>query len=178
MAGAGIAKGSGVQIEARRIGEQRFVTTAETITLESGFFVTLLSGRRVDAQTDSSYFIDADPELFEHIMRYLRCRVLPIFYDNIKGHDYALYLALLEKAKYFQIPRLENWLKDKGYLQVMQIRYSAGELEGTLTLSVARSTDEQLEYYPIWQTRKVYVCPRGISFHRGEPSTCGRLCGP
>ncbi|KAF4628219.1 hypothetical protein G7Y89_g9933 [Cudoniella acicularis] len=77
-------------------GERRFVTVAETLTHENG-----------------SYFIDADPELFEHILRYLRRGVLPIFYDRVKGHNYSLYLALLGKAKYFQILRLENWLKRK-----------------------------------------------------------------
>jgi hypothetical protein len=47
-------------------------------------------------------------------MRYLRRRMLPVFYDNVIGHDHTLYLALLEEVKHFQIPRLENWLKGKG----------------------------------------------------------------
>jgi len=43
--------------------------------------------------------------------------VLPIFYDNAKGHNHALYLALWEEAKYFQISRLEHWLKSKRLLK-------------------------------------------------------------
>src|SRR3954471_305451 len=84
-----------------QVGERRFVTTRETLTAESRFFASLLSGRWGNALADGSYFIDADPSLFEHILRYLRRRVLPLFYDKAKGHDYALYLALLEEAKYF-----------------------------------------------------------------------------
>lgn len=158
-----------------QVGERRFITMAKTMTQESAFFAALLSGRWDNAETDGSYFIDADPDLFEHILRYLRRGVLPIFYDNVKGHNHALYLALLEEAKYFQISRLEHWLKGKRFLQAIKIRYSADELEGT-SWSETRSTDECVEYHPRWQTRKVYICPRGIFVHRGNPSACGRQC--
>ena len=117
-----------------------------------------------------------DPELFEHILRYLRRGVLPVFYDSVKGHDHTLYLALLEEAKYFQVPRLVNWLRGKGYLQAIKIRYSADELDGICAFSETRDTDEQLEYHPTWQTIKVYICLRGISAYRGNPNACGRQC--
>lgn len=55
-----------------QVGERRFITTAETMTQESAFFAALFSGRRDNAEADGSYFIDADPDLFEHILRYLR----------------------------------------------------------------------------------------------------------
>jgi hypothetical protein len=42
-------------------------------------------------EADGSYFIDGDVALFEPILRYLRRGVLPLFYDNAKGHD--LYLV-------------------------------------------------------------------------------------
>lgn len=158
-----------------QVGERRFITTAETMTQESAFFAALFSERWDNAEADGSYFIDADPDLFEHILRYLRRGVLPIFYDDAKGHDHALYLALLEEAKYFQIPRLEHWLKGKRFLQAIKIRYSADELEGT-SWSETRSMDEYVEYHPLWQTKKVYICPRGIFVHRGNPSACGRQC--
>lgn len=107
-----------------QVGEQRFVTTPETLTRESGFFSALLSSRWDNKQPDGSYFIDVDPELFKHILRYLRRRILPIFYDKCKGHDHALYIALLEEAKYFLIPRLEKWLDERRYLQAVSVRYS------------------------------------------------------
>jgi hypothetical protein len=58
---------------------------------ESTYFESLLSGRWNTAREDGSYFVDADPDLFVHILRYLRRRVLPVFYNLQKGHDYALY---------------------------------------------------------------------------------------
>jgi len=159
-----------------QVGERRFVTVAETLTQESRFFAALLSGRWDNAQADGSYFIDADPELFEHILRYLRRSVLPIFYDRVKGHNYSLYVALLEEAKYFQIPRLEDWLKRKGYLEAIKIKYSGDVREGTHFDTETLATDEQVEYHPTWQTMKVYICPRGISGHRGNRNACGRQC--
>ena len=159
-----------------QIGERRFITTSETLSQGSHFFAALLSGRWDNSQADGSYFIDADPELFVHILRYLRRGVLPIFYDNTKGHDYALYLALFEEARYFQIPRLEKWLHDKGYLQAIKISYLAIELGEISALPVTRNTDEQLEHHHTWQTRKVYICPRGVAVHRGNRDRCGRQC--
>lgn len=87
-----------------------------------------------------------------------------------------MYLALLEEAKYFQIAQLEEWLENKQYLRAVKIEYSATEVEGTKELQLPRSTDIELEYYPTWGTKKVYICPRGIYVHRGNPCACGRAC--
>lgn len=159
-----------------QVGESRFVTTRETLVEESGFFASLLSGRWNEAQEDGSYFVDADPTLFEHILRYLRRGVLPIFYDKAKGHDYATYLALLEEAKYFSISRLVGWIEKKQYLQALETKYLITELERTDELRATRGIDVDLEWYPMWETRKVYICPRGIYVHRGDPRACGKDC--
>jgi len=159
-----------------QVGERHFITTHETLVAESHFFASLLSGRWDNAQEDGSYFIDADANLFEHILRYLRRGVLPIFYDKMKGHDYALYLALLEEAKYFQITRLKDWLEKKQYLLTLKTKYSATEIEGAEALLATLGTDMEVEYFPAWSTKKVYICPRGIYVHRGNPCACGRDC--
>jgi BTB/POZ domain-containing protein KCTD9 len=158
-----------------QVGEQRFITTSMTLA-ESGFFSALLSGNWDDAQPDGSYFIDADPKLFEHILRYLRRRVFPIFYDKSTGHDYAMYLALLEEAKYFQIPRLEKWLGDQTYLRAVKVRYSARELGDINSIENTVGTDTELEYCPTWKTKKIYLCPRRVYVHRGNRDACGRAC--
>jgi BTB/POZ domain-containing protein KCTD9 len=159
-----------------QVGERRFVTTAETLISESGFFASLLSGRWDNIQKDGSYFVDADGGLFEHVLRYLRRGVFPVFYDKIKGHHHHLYLALLEEAKYFQIRQLEEWLEKKQYLYALKIRYSATDVEGTQDLQLSRSTNMDLEFYPEWGSKKMYICPRGIYVHRGNPNACGRDC--
>ncbi|KAF7901774.1 uncharacterized protein EAF01_007073 [Botrytis porri] len=166
------AAGSPVTLQ---VGERRFVTTKNTMTGESPFFAALLSGRwDSNEQVDGSYFIDADPNLFEHILRYLRRSVLPIFYDIKKGHDHALYLALLGEARYFQIARLENWLQNKRYLYAVRIYSSVEELNDLWSESL--STEEIVEYRPRWDTKQVYICPRGLGVHRGNSNACGRQC--
>jgi BTB/POZ domain-containing protein KCTD9 len=159
-----------------RVGERLFITTRETLTSESDYFASMLSGRWENTEDDGSYFIDADANLFVHILRYLRRGVLPFFYDKLKGHDYALYLALLQEARYFQIPRLEEWLERKQYLHALKTHYSATQEEGIVEYRLPRDSSTELEYHPAWGTKKVYVCPRGIEVHRGKPHACGRDC--
>jgi hypothetical protein len=158
-----------------QVGERRFTTTRDTLTEESPFFLAFLSGRWSVAQDDGSYFIDADPDLFSHILRYLRRGVLPLFYDNTKGHDHALYIALLEEAKYFQIARLEKWLRDKEYLKAVETRCWMEELEGIDWIDV-KSSPQVGEYTPRLVTERVYLCPRRVPVHRGNPGKCGRAC--
>lgn len=159
-----------------RVGERSFITTRETLTAESDFFASLLSGRWDNAEEDGSYFIDADADLFVHILRYLRRGILPFFYDKLKGHDYALYLALLQEAKYFQITRLEDWLGRERYLRAINTHYSATQTEGSIEYQIPQDSNTELEYHPEWGIKKVYICPRGIGWHRGNPLVCGVDC--
>ncbi|PYI01540.1 hypothetical protein BO78DRAFT_269787, partial [Aspergillus sclerotiicarbonarius CBS 121057] len=146
---------------------------------ESSFFTSLLSSRWANnALPDGSYFIDADPTLFEHILRYLRRGVYPLFYSPDKGHDYALYSALLEETRYFGIPDLEAWLEEKRYLNAVQIVTWVDTIndDDTTSLQTTRPVNEWVELYPEWDVRGVYVCPRRIAVHRGKPWACGRQC--
>jgi hypothetical protein len=36
--------------------------------------------------------------------------------------------------------------------------------------------DVDYEFFPTWETRKVYVCPRGVAVHRNRPESCGAAC--
>lgn len=159
-----------------QVGERRLVTMTRTLTQESGFFAAFFSHSWNKTQPDGSYFVDADGDLFEHILRYLRRGVLPVFYDKSKGHDYARYLALGEEVRYFQITRLEKWIRDGIYLQAVHVRHSAWELDDVSGLSSVLTADTAREYHPAHWTRKVYVCPRGLYQHRGDPDRCGKAC--
>jgi hypothetical protein len=65
--------------------QRNFVTDPDGWLL---YFNDLFSGKWGDKQEDSSYFIETDANLFEHILRYLRTGVLPVFYDRLAGHDF------------------------------------------------------------------------------------------
>ncbi|EXJ53501.1 uncharacterized protein A1O5_13277 [Cladophialophora psammophila CBS 110553] len=159
-----------------QVGEQRFTTFPSTLTAESPFFASLFSPQWRRVQADGSYFVDADGALFPYILRYLRSGALPIFYSSFGGHDYGMYQALLGEAQQFQIERLMNWLRNKEYEKAVKIEYSAQEYEGSKNLAKSCYSDLRVEYNPTWITRKVYICPRGIYSHRGNPSACGKSC--
>jgi BTB/POZ domain-containing protein KCTD9 len=94
------AQPSGQRIDLQ-VGERRFTTLASTLSDGSSFFASLLSDRWPESRSDDgSYFVDADPDLFVHILRYLRRGVPPVLYNKCQGFDYGLYRALQEEAEY------------------------------------------------------------------------------
>lgn len=101
---------------------------------------------------------------------------MPIFYDSVKGHEYTLYFAVLEQARYFGVESLQKWLEEQKYLQAVKIVRSASVLEGVEDVSASTGSNVKIEHYVTWKTRKVYVCPRAIVGHMGNRNACGRLC--
>ena len=77
------------------------------------------------------YAVMTDANIFEHVLKYLRTGVLPIFYDSTAGHNFPLYQALLEESKYFGIDRLEKWLWlcERKYLEAVKIEYMVKETQ-------------------------------------------------
>lgn len=158
------------------VGERLFTTTEQTLVAESAYFTSLLSGRWASTLDDGSYFIDSDPSLFEHILRSLRHSICPIFYDQARGHDFGLYLALQAEASYFGIPRLYEWLKNKRYLEAIHLSYKIEMVEDYSSENFISNSGTAMDIYPTWGTQRVYVCPRGLFVHRGDPGKCGRQC--
>ncbi|KAG9250636.1 uncharacterized protein F5Z01DRAFT_609729, partial [Emericellopsis atlantica] len=103
--------------------QRTFVTDFEGWQGRSLYFDRLFSGKWDDKKEDGSYFIETDANIFEHVLRYLRTGVLPVFYDSTAGHNFPLYQALLEESKYFAIDRLEKWLRERKYLEAVKIEY-------------------------------------------------------
>ncbi|MCJ1379541.1 hypothetical protein MMC17_002642 [Xylographa soralifera] len=160
-----------------QVGERRFTTTKDTLTCGSHYFARMLSGRwPCEAQDDGSYFVDADGTIFEHTLRYLRHNVLPLYYDRVKGHDFGLYAALLEQARFFGVDDLEKWLRNKKYFEAVRTEHRVWLVDDSFGVNDVVRSDVELEYHPSWITERVYVCPRGITVHRGNPDACGRAC--
>ncbi|MCJ1356721.1 MAG: hypothetical protein MMC33_006716 [Icmadophila ericetorum] len=94
-----------------QISERRFLTTIETLTRESLYFQELLlDPMSTAADVNGTVFIDADGETFDHILQYLRYGIYPVFYDAKNGHDFTLYLLVLQQARMFQIQNLVRWI--------------------------------------------------------------------
>lgn len=128
-------------------------------------------------QPDGSCFIDADPVLFEHILRFMRQGTFPIL---LKGTsvDFGLYRALLDSVRFFQVTRLEAWIASEKYRQRVVTTHAVSELPGfadVARLDRSYNAGEEAEYFPSVRTRLAYQCPRGIGVHQ-DPTDCGRAC--
>ncbi len=124
---------------------------------------------------DGAYFIDGDGDLFEHLLRYLRRGVLPIFYDNVKGHDHAKYLALLREAEYFHVDRVQAWIENKEYLKAVTIQHTFTEMGSAYGRAETAGSNVEVNYVPVYTSERLYACPRGIPVHDGKPDACGLI---
>jgi hypothetical protein len=123
--------------------------------------------------------VDADPSLFEHILRYLRTGAFPLSYDVEKGHDDVFYYVLLNQARFYQIEKLESWLKGREYLKAVRrkTRHTSITLcgpaqmehlhdlipHGDGNLSVLRHEKSQ---------QNCFSCPNGQWRHDGHRTEC------
>lgn len=124
-------------------------------------------------------------DVFAHVLRYLRHGIFPVFYDEAKGgHDYAMYVAVLEQARYFGVEPLRVWLEGGKYLAAVKVEREGrrvvvveeGDVGVGSTMGAVVRGNVAVEHHVGWVTRKVYVCPRGIGVHRGNRNACGKDC--
>ncbi|KAL9611783.1 MAG: hypothetical protein Q9167_003594 [Letrouitia subvulpina] len=159
---------------ALQVGETRFLASYDTLS-GSGYLSSISSGRWEDSkQADGSYFIDVDPDAFKHVLRYLRHGVYPLCYDNVKGHDYAMYENIRTAAEYLVVEKLEDWLTERKYLDAVTKEHSLEVEEGLASHTIGSNV--KVKYHHTYRTKKCYVCPRGIICHYDNRWKCGREC--
>ncbi|KAF2273491.1 uncharacterized protein EI97DRAFT_503364 [Westerdykella ornata] len=74
-----------------------------------------------DMQEDGSYFVDADPDVFKHIVAFMRRPTkFPLFWTKEAGFDYALYNKLEVEADHFRLWDLRDWIREKRYLDAVR----------------------------------------------------------
>ncbi|KAI1471750.1 uncharacterized protein F4812DRAFT_415306 [Daldinia caldariorum] len=168
-----------------QVGERRFTTLRDTLIAESTYFAARLSAQwgdaDADADADGSYFVDADPALFEHVLAYLRSAALPMFFDSASlTFDQARYAALLGAARYFGVRRLAEWIEGRKYVDAVAVTrtvvvdddVSSASMHAHMSGAPAGS---KVDLAATWGTKKVYVCPHDIASHHGNSLVCG--CG-
>ncbi|KAF2627139.1 hypothetical protein BU25DRAFT_342232 [Macroventuria anomochaeta] len=161
------------------VGGRKFKVSTDVLTSESGLFRHQLDGRFAwTPEPDGSYFLDADPELFEYLLAFMRRpEVFPLFYTKTDGFNYNLYNRLAVEAKYFQIDALHDWIKDKRYLSAISVHTHSSVTHDLATIGITgfmSAIDE--ERHVVSCVKKVYLCPRQIVVHRGRPEQCGHAC--
>ncbi|KAF2236546.1 hypothetical protein EV356DRAFT_530827 [Viridothelium virens] len=158
-----------------QVGERRFTTTRTTLD-KVAWFAAFLKPEWDSKQPDGSYFLDADPDTFEHILRYLRHETFPLFYNQRTGFDYWKYNALVAQADYFCIEELVKWIKEQKYVGAVQTTVSMATYDRDIYPQHQLDGNSETEHHFTLKTMKVYVCPRGISSHEGDRRRCGRQC--
>jgi hypothetical protein len=100
-----------------------FTTAISTLTSRSTYFLTLFRNPdwKSALQPNNTLFIDSDPQVFTHILQYLRRGVFPLAYDAKKGHNYKLYADILADAQHFGITKLEFWIAERLYIHCVTI---------------------------------------------------------
>ncbi|TDZ26251.1 hypothetical protein Cob_v001173 [Colletotrichum orbiculare MAFF 240422] len=101
------------------VGGRLFVTSIEVLE-RSPWFRYLLSINYQEWYRDGVLHIDNDPDLFAHILRYLRTGVYPLFWNARSGFDYGLYSLMYQQAKYYLLPKLEAWIRQQKYQDVIK----------------------------------------------------------
>jgi phytoene desaturase (3,4-didehydrolycopene-forming) len=159
-----------------QVGQERFKARRSTLVEQSTYFKSLLSGRW-NPQADGSYFVDADPGLFAHILNYLRRPdIFPLFYDDVKGHDIPKYYALLGEARYFGIDALAEWIENRGYAKVLSYEYSCKVMDRDDSRRTEEPSDTSLEYRLTGMPRKMWICPHELPSHIDNVPRCEREC--
>ena len=96
----------------------------QEVTLQSSpYFKSLLArwDDRSDRQEDGSYYIDADADVFHHVLNFMRRpSKFPLFWTKERGFDYALYNKLEVEADYFLLHDLRDWVREKRYLNAVK----------------------------------------------------------
>ncbi|KAJ3174076.1 hypothetical protein HDU88_000043 [Geranomyces variabilis] len=111
------------------VGGREFLAGQSSLTIKSPYFATLLGGGFSHQLVNDHIFIDADPDMFGHILRYLRRLQYPLFYKNGE-FDIALYAQLRAEAEFFGLERLEKWIRYKGFVSAVEVeRFFSESLE-------------------------------------------------
>ena len=163
-----------------QIGERSFKTTLSTLTAGSSYFASSFSGRRPCSLPDGSLFVDADPDAFAHVLRYLRTGAMPLFWSQAAGFDLGLYSSVLASADYFGVDKLSAWIQGKRFFEAVQFEHKI-DCREVYSVSSLRETevfkgDTERSYEAHWGVEKEYICPTDIEEHRGMREKCGKQC--
>ena len=99
------------------------MVSAAVLVANSGLFRRQLSAYRSwNPQPNGAYFVDADPDLFAHLLAFMRRpSVFPVLYTPAAGFDYALYSRLEAEAEHFEIGPLSQWIRDREFERAVKV---------------------------------------------------------
>ena len=163
------------------VGGRQFKTYRETLKISSCLYAMLGEAHGADhCQSNGSYFIDADPNVFEHLLSFMRRpTTFPLFWDYATGFDFALYQKLQDDAERFNVESLYQWIKNQEFRSIVWTEIKMQPIRGREAMGTSMervAADAETENYVFNETKRVYLCPTSKSRHRGKPERCGKAC--
>jgi len=152
------------------VSGRKFRTTKAVLST-SPYFESLFARWEdcADLQPDGSYYIDADPDVFEHLLNFMRRPSrFPLYWTKKDGFNYVLYSKLEAEADYFMLEGLKNWIKDRKYLEAITIKQRVID---RYDLGIHRSGDCEIKHFIIKGALEA-PCPSG--FHPSWGQDCWR----
>ena len=163
------------------VGGRPSVVLRATLTDSAPLYAQTGERWKDHIQPDGSYFVDADPDIFAHVLNFLRRpTAYPLFWDKLKGFDYDLYNKVEKEADTWLVMDLANWIKEKKFeamIKVVMHRPCIEDLSDCQTESFSGSTD--VERQVVTKTMEWFICPHSIASHKAEkdaPKQCGAQC--
>lgn len=170
------------------IGERTFSTLTNTL-IESGYFKKIIF-KNYDAPSGLeesgnllTFFLDADADLFAHVLKYLRTGRMPLFWTRSEGFDLDRYARLKNLASYLAIPKIVCWIKHKRYESVIKFTVVANTYiesvpkgKSQIATSVADPSDVTVSIFPTASAahRFVSVVEKQIQFNEDQLIPPGR----
>jgi hypothetical protein len=144
--------------------------THEATLQASPYFRNLMARWKdcCDRQEDGSFFVDANPDVFQHILNFMRRpSKFPLFWTKNTGFDYALYNNLEAEADYFLLNDLRDWIRQKRYLDAVRITIERITLKEYELLNGRRSERSEADievqsFFGSYSGERRYCCPLGI----------------
>jgi hypothetical protein len=166
------------------VSGRKYVTRPSTLAT-SPYFTALLArwNSSADLEDDGSYFIDADPDVFEHILAFMRRpSKFPLYWTQEHGFDYVLYNKVEAEADFFLLHGLRDWVRGMKYKEavksVMEVKVLSGR-DSNIWIGGGGSCVEVTGFFGAYDgnRRPVFACPLHLPQYAMNCELCKELVG-
>jgi hypothetical protein len=166
------------------VSGRKYITRPSTLST-SPYFTALLArwDSSTDLQDDGSYFIDADPDVFEHILAFMRRpSKFPLYWTHEHGFDYALYNKVEVEADFFLLHGLRDWVSGAKYKEAVRPELEVKVLSGpdrNVWIGGGGANVEVTSFFGAYNgnRRPVFACPLHGPQYATNCTHCKELVG-
>ncbi|KAH8803634.1 hypothetical protein F5884DRAFT_837419 [Xylogone sp. PMI_703] len=149
------------------VSGRKYKTQKATLEVSPYFQSLLKRWDDSDRQEDGSYFVDADPTVFQHILDFMRRpSKFPLFWTKETSFDYVLYNKLEAEADYFLLHDLRDWIREKCYLEavkvVVEVKVMPEKIMKNCWIAGVGDVLEVQNIFGSYSEQKRFMCPRQL----------------